>query len=214
MGTDVHVFLYDTRSSTRTYTERRAQGRAPQVRPAAARTSHIFCARSTTARTCRPPRHSHRRLPRGPTWFTCTLSKCSKCSKCSHTNTTRPLASLITGHSALAYSPRAPCPLITHKTSTRHGHTIVPTRMFRPEGLPPSCTLPALSETMLHPPPSVASTSALSSPHPPARPHRPTTLLVRRASAPCVCAVCLRRARLTPRRAASCSSGSVRVLRA
>ena len=116
-----------------------------------------------------------------------------------------------TRHSrSLHYSPRAPCPLITHKTSTRHGHTIVPTRMFRPEGLPPTRSLgnnaPSTTVRSLH--------SALSSPHPPARPHRPTTLLVRRASAPGVCAVCLRRARLTPRRAASCSSGSVRVLRA
>jgi hypothetical protein len=200
MGTDVHAFQYDTRSSTRTYGVHR-ETRTRKSRKCGLR-AHLLCTRDNT---CRPtaqsvtdgfrgaPNGSHARSPSAPS--------------APSARTQIQLAPSLHSSPGTRHS-RTLLEHPAHSSHTRHGHTIVPTRMFRPEGLPPTRSLGNNA------PSTTVRSLALSSPHPPARPHRPTTLLVRRASAPGVCAVCLRRARLTPRRAASCSSGSVRVLRA
>ena len=186
MGTDVHAFQYDTSSSTRTYGVHR-ETRTRKSRKCGLR-AHLLCTRDNT---CRPtaqsvtdgfrgaPNGSHARSPSAPS-APSARTQIQLAPSLHHSSPGTRHSRTLLEHPAHS----------SHSSHTRHGHTIVPTRMFRPEGLPPTRSLGnnAPSTTVrsraLIPTPARSPAQADDS----ARAPGVCAGRLRRASAPCVCA--------------------------
>ena len=185
MGTDVHAFQYDTRSSTRTYGVKRTQTteRRAQERAASAACAHIFCARATTRAD---PRHSQSpTASAGPQMVHMhALQVLQVLQVLAHKYNSPPR--FTTHHRALGTRVLSSSTLPTHHTQDT-GTPSSPRVCFAQKG----CPLPALSETMLHPPPSALIPTPARSPaqaDDSARAPGVCAGRLRRASAPCVCA--------------------------